>query len=252
MRITVNLATRPFLELGPLYRRLRILIAALAVLSLFLWLILHTEQKKAQDAKARLAAVQQKIDALNNQRQQFEASMAQPPNSLVLKQAVYLNRLFQRKAFSWTAVMMDLENVLPTGVQVMNIDPVISRSGEVTIHLRVRGQRDRAVLLVRNLEHSRRFLFPRLAGENAETSYQNGRGVPQANGNDVDFDILAEYNPLTEGAAPKEREKKKAKASASPSEAKPERLHRNGIRAHGRFNARSTRRPSPGRPAGAR
>ncbi len=60
--------------------------------------------------------------------------------------------------------MMDLENVLPSGVQVLNIDPVISRDGKVTIRLRVSGPHDRAVDLVRNLEHSHRFLAPRLAG----------------------------------------------------------------------------------------
>ena len=53
----------------------------------------------------------------------------------------------------------------------MNIDPEINtKSGAVTIRLRVNGQRDRAVDLVRNLEHSRRFLQPRLASESLETT----------------------------------------------------------------------------------
>ncbi len=69
--------------------------------------------------------------------------------------------------------MMDLENVLPSGVQVLNIDPVVSRDGKVTIRLRVSGAHERAVDLVRNLEHSHRFLSPRLARETAESN-QNG------------------------------------------------------------------------------
>ncbi len=92
--------------------------------------------------------------------------------------------------------MMDLENVLPSGVQVMNIDPVISRDGKVTIRLRVSGAHDRGVDLVRNLEHSHRFLAPRLARETAESN-QNGRPVEQVSAtSNVNFDLLAEYNPL--------------------------------------------------------
>ncbi len=124
--------------------------------------------------------------------------MRQPANAAVLTQSVFLNQLFARKAFSWTAIMMDLETVLPGGVQVMNIDPATDKSGKVTIRLRVNGQRDHAVELVRNLEHSRRFLDPRLASESLETSNNGNQGNFQpanTNGN-VNFDVLADYNPL--------------------------------------------------------
>jgi type IV pilus assembly protein PilN len=96
--------------------------------------------------------------------------------------------------------MMDLENVLPSGVQVLNIDPVPMKDGKVTIRLRVSGAHDKGVELVRNLEHSRRFISPRLARETAETSQQNGnRQVEQVSApSNVNFDLLAEYNPLPE------------------------------------------------------
>ena len=55
MRIQLNLASRPFVELGPLYLRLRILIVLLAVIAVPLWLLLATEKRKAAEAQARLA-----------------------------------------------------------------------------------------------------------------------------------------------------------------------------------------------------
>jgi type IV pilus assembly protein PilN len=106
--------------------------------------------------------------------------------------------------------MMDLENVLPTGVQVTSIEPQATQTGDVIIRLRVSGDRDRAVQLVRNLEHSRRFLQPRLTGEasqaketgaNAQRSGQFRQpqmNVPTAPPG-VEFDILANYNPLPAG-----------------------------------------------------
>jgi type IV pilus assembly protein PilN len=199
MRIQLNLASRPFVELGPLYLRLRILIILLAVIAAPLWILLGSEKRKASEAHARLAAVEQKIHAIESQRQAFQMEMQEPKNAAVLTQSQFLNnQVFARKAFSWTAVMMDLENVLPSGVQVMNIDPVVSRDGKVTIRLRVSGQHDRAVDLIRNLEHSHRFLAPRLARETAESN-QNGRQVEQVStASNVNFDLLAEYNPLPE------------------------------------------------------
>lgn len=198
MRIQLNLASRPFVELGPLYLRLRILIVLLAVVAVPLWLLLSTEKRKAAEAEARLDAVQQRIHGIEAQRQAFQSSMREPQNAAVLSQSQFLNHLFAQKAFSWTAVMMDLENVLPSGVQVLNIDPVVAKDGKVTIRLRVSGAHDRGVDLVRNLEHSRRFLAPRVARETAESN-QNGRQIEQVNtATNVNFDLLAEYNPLPE------------------------------------------------------
>jgi type IV pilus assembly protein PilN len=220
MRISVNLATRPYVELRPLYIRLRVLIVVLALIAVPLWLLLRVETVKAAQAHARLAAIENATEALEQQQRSFQTEMHLPQNADVLQQARFLNGLFARKAFSWTAVMMDLENVLPTGVQVMNIDPAIANDGDVTIRLRVSGQRDRAVDLVRNLEHSRRFLAPRLAAEAAETAPQGGRDFEQAGANGVNFDVLAEYNPLPAETAPAEAAKTAKAAKTAPNTGK--------------------------------
>ncbi len=115
---------------------------------------------------------------------------------------------------------MDLEDVLPTGLQVTSIDPQIAVNGEVNIRMRVSGPRERSVQLVRNLEASRRFIAPRLVGETQQAQEKGAGGVqmaaayldrPQsANGAQLvnsnaatptgppatDFDIVAGYNPL--------------------------------------------------------
>jgi type IV pilus assembly protein PilN len=131
--------------------------------------------------------------------------MRQPQNAEVLSRAQFLNALFTRKAFSWTAVMMDLENVLPAGVQVVNIEPALTPEGHVTMKLRVTGPREKTVDLVRNLERSKRFTAARLVGEAAE-SQTPGQFVQQVSATaptDVAFDIVADYVPLESvGATP--------------------------------------------------
>jgi type IV pilus assembly protein PilN len=132
-----------------------------------------------------------------HERQVNEARMHQPQNMAVLERSQFLNAVFAWKSFSWTAVMTDLEKVLPAGVQVTSIEPQITKEGDVNIRLRVSGDRDRAVQLVRNLETSQRFLSPRLSSEQAQTQEANRSvNAPVTMLGAVQFEILSGYNPL--------------------------------------------------------
>jgi type IV pilus assembly protein PilN len=198
MRIAINLASRPFVELRPLFARLRMAMAALALLAIGLGVGLHYLNARAQAAEARMDDLKAQTLAFETERETNERRMQQPQNQAVLERSQFLNGLFARKSFSWTSVMMDLETVLPTGVQVTSIDPVISAEGDVNIRLRVSGDRDRAVELVRNLEQSQRFLTPRLSNETAQTQDTNRAtsGAQAAAPGAVEFEILSGYNPL--------------------------------------------------------
>jgi len=230
MRITLNLASKPFIELRPLYARLRLWMALLLVLALPLWFLLRAEQRKAAFANAQLRSVEAKIQRLEDQQRSYQAMMQQPKNAAVLTQAAFLNQLFAQKAFSWTAIMMDLETVLPGGVHVINIDPATDKSGRVTIRLRVNGQRDRAVELVRNLEHSRRFLDPRLANESAETGTAGNQAnfQPASVTGNVNFDVLADYNPLDAREARTASKNADAKAAESKPDTKDDKNGKGG------------------------
>ena len=197
MRISVNLANRPFVELRPLFARLRLAMGVLAVLAMGLGFALHSLNARAAVARARMDALKAETQRYQQERQVNEARMHQPQNMAVLERSQFLNAMFAWKSFSWTAVMMDLEKVLPAGVQVTSIEPAISKEGDVNIRLRVSGDRDRAVQLVRNLETSQRFLLPRLSSEQAQTQEGNrGSNGPVTMPGAVQFEILSGYNPL--------------------------------------------------------
>jgi type IV pilus assembly protein PilN len=213
MKITLNLASEPYVDVRSIIKRLRILMGILVLLALPLWWLLRTEQKKAQAATERVDAVENSVQRLEEQQQSYQALMRQAKNAAVLTQADFLNSLFRRKAFSWTATMTDLETVLPSGVQVLSIEPEVAPDGEVTIRLRVSGARDRAVELVRNLEKSRHFASPRLSGEALATSTGPNQAAQPINASiAVNFDILADYRPLT---AAEEKEEATAEKSTT-------------------------------------
>jgi len=223
MRTTINLATQPYVELRDVFKKLRIAMASLAVIAIGLGIWVYVLNKKHKEVQARLDAIHAQTAKLQAERTGNEARMKQPANAAELARSQFLNQLFAKKAFSWTGVLMDLEEVLPTGLQVSSIEPQIHPAGDVLIRLHVAGDRDKAVDLVRNLEKSKRFIAPRLAGESSQLKQQQGANAnryPAFNGNTpvqpgaVEFDILAGYNPLQERETKKkekdstEREKK--------------------------------------------
>jgi type IV pilus assembly protein PilN len=200
MRISLNLATRPFADLGPILKRLRIAMGALALLAVALGIGLYVMDQKAKAARSRDHALDMQIARMNKERQGYQALMRQPQNAAVLAEAQNLNQLFDEKAFSWTLAMEDLETVLPSGVQVTTLEPIRDKDGHITLHLRVLGPRDRSIQLVENLEHSKRFLRPRIVGESSESEGgPNQRVEPVSATNRVNFDLLADYNPAPQG-----------------------------------------------------
>ncbi|MGD0939791.1 MAG: fimbrial assembly protein [Terracidiphilus sp.] len=196
MRITLNLATRPYADIRPAIKRLRIAMAVLVVIAIGLGLGLRAFHQKAEEARATELSVQKKIDAVNQERLGYQKLMQRPENAQLLTQAAELNQLFDEKTFSWTLAMEDLETVLPGGVQVTAIDPTRdSKTGKITMKLRVVGPRDKADDLVQNLEHSRYFLLPHIASESTESNGgPNQRLEPVSASNRFTFELLADYN----------------------------------------------------------
>ena len=196
MRIALNLATRPFADIGPAMKRLRIGMGVLALTAIALVLGLRALHQKAEAARERAHSLDGAIARISAERQGYIRMMEEPANAQLLVQTDGLNKLFDEKAFSWTLTMESLETVLPGGVQVSTLEPVREKDGHITLHMRVIGPRDLAVNFVRNLEHSKRFLLPRITGESAENNGAPGQQLePVSDTNRFSFDLLADYNP---------------------------------------------------------
>jgi len=228
VRVAINLASRPFADLAPALKNLRIAMGALALVAAVLVLGLHAVHDKAEAARARAHSLDGKVAQITQERQQYQAMMQQPDNARTLQQAESLNQLFDEKSFSWTLAMEDLETVLPAGVQVTTLEPTI-KDGQISVRLRVVGPRNRDVELVQNLEHSRHFLLPRIANETAEAEGgPNQRAEPVSASSRVNFDMLADYTP----GNLEERKQAREKSTAT----------------HGNSNSEPQVKGAPGRP----
>lgn len=218
MRVTINLVSRPYADIAPALKKLRTAIGVLVLAAAALLLGLHFVHDKAEAARARDHSLDGQIAQIRQEQQQYQAMMRQPDNARTLQQAETLNQLFDQKGFSWTLAMEDLETVLPAGVQVNTLEPTV-KDGEISVRLRVLGPRDKDVDLVRNLEHSRHFLLPRIVGENAESAGgPSARPEPVSASNRVDFDVQADYSPGT--AEERRLARERAAASAKTARGK--------------------------------
>ena len=109
-----------------------------------------------------------------------------------------MNDAFQRKAFSWTGVFEDLEQVMPPRLHVVSIQPETADDNQLQLKLKVAGEsRDRAEQLVKKMEGSRRFHETHIVSE--ETQQASNGSM-----DNVIFDITANYvpgsdNPKTQG-----------------------------------------------------
>ena len=209
MRITLNLATRPFADLGPALKRLRIAMAVLAALChLFLvWACISSTARPRRRAPANTRSTAE--SPASRPSASTPSAMMQPPRQRAgAHQAEALNQLFDEKAFSWTLAMEAMETVLPAGVQVTSIEPIRAKDGHITVHLRVVGPRDRAVDLVAiSSTPGDSFSRASWAKTPSPATAPRQRLEPISASNRFDFDLLAEYNPPTseESASPPRR-----------------------------------------------
>jgi len=84
--------------------------------------------------------------------------------------------------------MEDMERVMPAGLRVTSISPLVDQRSGFTLKIEVEGEnRDTAVELLRNMEKSSHFRSPQLSSETHSTKAAEGAGVKS--------DIIAFYRP---------------------------------------------------------
>jgi len=195
MEITVNLANDPYIDFRPILRGLRISMAITATLTIAVAATTFLVHRRARETRGRNHAIEASLDSLQAEQRAYRNMMHATDVVEVARQAEELNQVFDAKAFSWTAVMQDLERVLPGKVQVTAIEPMRTKDGSTSLHLRVVGPHEKSVDLLRNLEASRRFLQPRIVGESLANNQGSGqKSVAVDASTMMEFDLITDYN----------------------------------------------------------
>jgi type IV pilus assembly protein PilN len=188
MRLDLNLATHPYEDAGEFWRRWGAGLAALTVVTLALMTFTLWKWHSAHVERARIDSIQHGMASLDAKLATAEAILNRPDNRALRERSNYLNDLFQEKAFSWTKIFEDLEQMMPPRLHVVSIKPEMTPTNQLELKLTVAGEsRDRALDLVRRMEDSKHFQETHISEE------LSGR-TSQSATDEVQFEITALYS----------------------------------------------------------
>jgi type IV pilus assembly protein PilN len=221
MRIDINLASQPYEDARQFWLRWGTALAAVAVLTLALLAGTVTGWLNARRDRAKIADLRTRIAQRDETRRQPEDFLNRPENRATRDASQLINELIERKAFSWTRVLEDLEKVMPARTHLVSIRPELDEDNQLALKMVVAGDsRERGIELERRMEESRHFARTRISDER----YQ------QTNtGDNAQMDIVAIYvpetllpepaptsTPTTKAPSPKAQNSKRRKPDARP------------------------------------
>ena len=189
MRLNINLATKPYLDVRRVLMQWGSLVLLLALCTAGLVWKAVVNRREASEVNAKIAVLKTEIATLDRQHEQAQALLRLPQNVPVLNTSRFLNDLIVRKSFSWTRVFMQLEQIMPPRLHVVSILPELQQAtNTVEVHLTVAGtSRDAAVELVKRLEQSPNFREARIVEESSIQS--------DSSADTVQFHLTAVYVP---------------------------------------------------------
>src|SRR3954451_15463911 len=166
MRLNINLATHPYQDLNRYMRRwmLPLIVFALASIALAAWT--WHQYSSGRGMNAKIKAQQEQIRSFDQQKAAATRMLNEPGNKEVADTARFLNLLIAKKAFSWTRVFMQMEEIMPGRLHVVSMTPELTQNNQLLLTMRVAGDsREQAVELVRRIEKSPSFRTATLRSE---------------------------------------------------------------------------------------
>lgn len=209
MRIDINLASQPYEDARQFWLRWGTALVAVSILTLVLLAITITSWFAARHDHQTIASYRAEIAQRDQTRRQAEEYLNRPENRSTRDQSQFINELIERKSLSWTHVLEDLEQVMPSRVHVVSIQPKLEEDNQLTLKMLVGGDsREKAIELAQRMEESKHF---------SQTYIEMEHSATETTGDRVQFDINGIYVPETEVASIS------APAPAAPKSAKTKR-----------------------------
>ena len=189
MRLDINLASQPYEDARQFWLRWGTGLVVASILTLMLVVSAVTGWFNARRDHQQIAELRAQIAQRDQKRREAEEFLSRPENRTMRDQSQFINQLIERKSFSWTRVLEDLEKVMPTRVHLVSIHPELNEDNQLAIKMAVAGDsRERAIELARRMEDSRRFIRTYIGQESSRGS---------TTGDAVQLNIEAIYVPET-------------------------------------------------------
>ena len=188
MRLDINLASQPYEDARQFWVRWGTAVGAVGLVTLILLTLTITGWLNARRDHAAISEKRALIAERDQIRANAERILNLPENRTTRDESQFLNELIERKAFSWTRVLENLEKVMPPRVHLVSIHPELDDDNQLALKMMVAGDsRDRAIELEHRMEDSRRFADTQITRESHNQSTTGG--------DTLQFELQAIYIP---------------------------------------------------------
>jgi type IV pilus assembly protein PilN len=196
MRLTINLASRPYVDIAPLIARLRIALMIVGGLTVCLMLVFCISWRGETTIRLEGALLDKTLTQDSNDLRHYRDMLQKPDSVLLAARTAALNRLLDEKAFSWTLLMRDLEGLIPSQLQISTMQPVRAKDGRITVQMHIIGPRQHVIEFLEHLEASTRFGSPRIVRESTHTdSHGSDSVIGLSDASMEEFEIETGYGP---------------------------------------------------------
>ena len=173
MKVSLNLATRPFGRNRLFYASTAAAGAVLLVCALLLVGTFVRSYRRSPELVRQAEQHRRQLTDLARKQAELEAVLRRPENAVVLERSAFLNELLYRKGISWTKTFADLENLMPPRVRLISIRPQINVENQVSLEMEVGAEtREGFVEFLKEIESSNLFRSPVLHGDSPPTENQ--------------------------------------------------------------------------------
>src|ERR1700757_2514599 len=131
MRIDINLASLPYEDARQFWMRWGTALGILSVLTLVLLALDISGWMAASKDRAAMARTRSLIADRERTESDAQRVLNLPQNRTTRDESQYINGLIERKAFSWTRVLENLEKVMPPRVHLMSINPQLDEGNQL-------------------------------------------------------------------------------------------------------------------------
>jgi hypothetical protein len=175
MRLDINLASQPYEDARQFWMRWGTALATVGALTLVLLSLTITGWFNARRDHQTMARERSLIAERDQLRASAEKTLNLPENRNTRDESQVLNQLIERKEFSWTLVLENLEKVMPTRIHLVSINPELDEDNQLALKMSVAGDsRERAIELIRRMQDSKRFTQANIEDERFVQSTTNG------------------------------------------------------------------------------
>lgn len=185
-----NLAARPYRDYRPVWAVVMALGAATLGLLIYNVQTAYRYFGTTEQTRARISRLEEQIATEKAHAHASRQEVERFDTRQLRARSEFVNARIAERAFSWSELLDDLENVFPNDVRMMRLTPQQNFEGRFTIRMEGLAKRqDGMVTLIQNMLKNPKFARPFPDGESSRPDGQ------------VQFSVTAEYRPTLRGAA---------------------------------------------------